>query len=167
MGASRAPPAAPRPAPPKTPGTGRMSSSLKKVRKILDSTVVFLLGRDEGLALQARVVHARLQLVQQLDHVLRGHVEGDALGLGYRTLSEADRRSGMKPISIPGRGRTPFHRTALRSHLLPVSRFPPESRVRSCSKQTASPTSQRTTPHRPCYKRIGPATSPVAAFCDN
>jgi hypothetical protein len=32
-----------------------------------EADVVFLLGRDEGLALQARVVHARLELVQQRD----------------------------------------------------------------------------------------------------
>jgi len=43
--------------------------------------VLFLLVLDKRLALDPRVIHSGL--VQQIDHVLLGHVEGDALGLGH------------------------------------------------------------------------------------
>jgi len=41
----------------------------------------FLLRRDERVPGQAAVVHARLDLVQQFDDVLLGHVLGDARGI--------------------------------------------------------------------------------------
>ena len=40
---------------------------------------MLLFGRREFLAHQAAVVHARFQLVEQLDGLLFGHVEGDAV----------------------------------------------------------------------------------------
>jgi len=75
---------------------GGLLQGLDELLLVLEGAdVVFFLGRDEGLAFQARVVHARLQFVQQLDHVLLGHVEGDALGLGH--LLEFDDRQVLKP----------------------------------------------------------------------
>ncbi len=56
---------------------------------------MFLLGLDEELSLEAGVVHARLQLVEQRDHVLLGQVERDTLGLGH--LLELDHGELVEP----------------------------------------------------------------------
>lgn len=76
---------------------GGILQGLDELLLVLEGAdVVFLLGRDEeGLARDFRVVHTRLQLVQQLDHVLLGHVEGDALGLVH--LHELGHRQVLQP----------------------------------------------------------------------
>lgn len=48
-----------------------------------DADAVLLFGRREFLAHQAAVIHAGLQLVEQLDGLLFGHIEGDAVLLRH------------------------------------------------------------------------------------
>ena len=62
--------------------------------------VMFLLGLDEELALEAGVIQARLQLVEQLDHVLLGQVQRDPLGLGH--LLEFDHGEPIESAASSG-----------------------------------------------------------------
>jgi len=78
--------------------TGRLFQRLDELLLVLERTdVVFFLGVDQGRTLELRVIHARLQFVEQVDHVLFGHVEGDALGFGHPL--ELDHGEVMQPAA--------------------------------------------------------------------
>ena len=65
-------------------GTGLLLQRLDELLFVLENAdTVLLLGCREFLAHQSAVVHAGLQLVEQLDGLLLGHVEGDAVLLRH------------------------------------------------------------------------------------
>ncbi len=59
--------------------------------------MVLHLGVDQGRALKRLAIDAGFQLVEQVDHVLLGHVEGDALGFGH--LLELGHGEVMQPAA--------------------------------------------------------------------
>ena len=78
--------------------TGRLFQRLDKLLLVLErADVVLLLGVDQGRALERLVIDAGFQLVEQVDHVLFGHVEGYALGFGH--LLEFDHGEVMQPAA--------------------------------------------------------------------
>ena len=78
--------------------TGRLFQRLDKLLLVLErADVVLLLGVDQGRALERLVIDAGFQLVEQVDHVLLGHVEGDALGFGH--LLQLDHGEVMQPAA--------------------------------------------------------------------
>jgi len=78
--------------------TGRLFQRSNKLLLVLErADVVLLLGVDQGRALERLVIDAGFQLVEQVDHVLLGHVEGDALGFGH--LLQLDHGEVMQPAA--------------------------------------------------------------------